>query len=44
MTTIQLFPDDSYNQKTIRQGHPPGRTNRKGASTTWWFWAAGRLA
>jgi pyruvate/2-oxoglutarate dehydrogenase complex dihydrolipoamide dehydrogenase (E3) component len=30
MTTIQLFPDDSYNQKTIRQGHPPGRTNRKG--------------
>lgn len=30
MTTIQLFPDDSYNQKTIRQGHPPGRTNRTG--------------
>jgi pyruvate/2-oxoglutarate dehydrogenase complex dihydrolipoamide dehydrogenase (E3) component len=30
MTAIELFPDDSYNQKTIRQGHPPGRTNRKG--------------
>jgi pyruvate/2-oxoglutarate dehydrogenase complex dihydrolipoamide dehydrogenase (E3) component len=30
MATIQLFPDDIYNQKTIRQGHPPEWTNRKG--------------
>src|SRR5262245_34391130 len=30
MTTIELFPADSYNQKTIRQGHPPDWTNRGG--------------
>ena len=30
MTVIELFPTDIYNQKTISQGHPPGRTNRKG--------------
>src|SRR3989442_9722344 len=30
MTTIELFPADIYNQKTIRQGHPPDWTNREG--------------
>jgi pyruvate/2-oxoglutarate dehydrogenase complex dihydrolipoamide dehydrogenase (E3) component len=30
MTTIELFPVDIYNQKTIRQGHPPDWTNRGG--------------
>ena len=30
MTTVELLPADSYNQKTLRQGHPPGWTNRKG--------------
>ena len=30
MTTIELFPADSHNQKTIQQGHPPGWTNRAG--------------
>jgi NADPH-dependent 2,4-dienoyl-CoA reductase/sulfur reductase-like enzyme len=30
MTTVELFPADSYNQKTIQQGHPPGWTNRAG--------------
>src|SRR5215831_10992729 len=30
MTTIELFPADIYNQKTIRQGHPPDWTNRGG--------------
>jgi len=30
MTTIELFPADIYNQKTLRQGHPPDWTNRKG--------------
>jgi hypothetical protein len=44
MTTIQLFPDDSYNQKTIRQGHPPGRTNRKGGEYDLVVLGAGRLA
>jgi NADPH-dependent 2,4-dienoyl-CoA reductase/sulfur reductase-like enzyme len=28
MTTIELFPADIYNQKTIQQGHPPSWTNR----------------
>jgi pyruvate/2-oxoglutarate dehydrogenase complex dihydrolipoamide dehydrogenase (E3) component len=30
MTTVELLPADNYNQKTLRQGHPPGWTNRKG--------------
>src|SRR5262249_41137505 len=30
MTTIELFPVDIYNQKTIHQGHPPDWTNREG--------------
>jgi hypothetical protein len=30
MTTVELFPVDIYNQKTIRQDHPPGRVNREG--------------
>src|SRR5215469_14836274 len=30
MTTIELFPVDIYNQKTIHQGHPPDWTNRGG--------------
>src|SRR6266851_2454474 len=30
MTTIELFPVDIHNQKTIRQGHPPDWTNREG--------------
>src|SRR6266481_1178572 len=30
MTTVELFPNDIYNQKTIRQGHPPDWTNRDG--------------
>jgi hypothetical protein len=30
MTTIELFPTDIYNQKTIQQGHPSGWTNRAG--------------
>src|SRR5215472_4473850 len=30
MTTIELFPADIYNQKTIHQGHPPDWTNRGG--------------
>ena len=28
--TVDLFPADIYNQKTIQQGHPPGWTNRAG--------------
>jgi pyruvate/2-oxoglutarate dehydrogenase complex dihydrolipoamide dehydrogenase (E3) component len=28
--TIELFPMDTHNQKTIQQGHPPDWTNRKG--------------
>ena len=30
MTTIELYPDDVYNQRTIRQGHPPDWVNREG--------------
>jgi len=30
MTTIELFPADIHNQKTIQQGHPPSWTNRTG--------------
>ena len=30
MTTVELFPADIHNQKTIQQGHPPGWTNREG--------------
>ncbi len=30
MTTIELFPADIHNQKTIQQGHPPSWTNRAG--------------
>jgi pyruvate/2-oxoglutarate dehydrogenase complex dihydrolipoamide dehydrogenase (E3) component len=30
MTSVELFPDDVYNQRTIRQGHPPGWVNRDG--------------
>jgi pyruvate/2-oxoglutarate dehydrogenase complex dihydrolipoamide dehydrogenase (E3) component len=30
MTTLELLPADTHNQKTLRQGHPPGWTNRKG--------------
>jgi pyruvate/2-oxoglutarate dehydrogenase complex dihydrolipoamide dehydrogenase (E3) component len=30
MTTIELFPADIHNQKTIQQGHPPSWTNRPG--------------
>jgi pyruvate/2-oxoglutarate dehydrogenase complex dihydrolipoamide dehydrogenase (E3) component len=30
MTTVELFPADIHNQKTIQQGHPPGWTNRAG--------------
>ena len=30
MTTIELYPDDIYNQRTIRQGHPPDWVNREG--------------
>src|ERR1700730_9517113 len=30
MTTIELFPADIYNQKTIQQGHPGSWTNRAG--------------
>jgi pyruvate/2-oxoglutarate dehydrogenase complex dihydrolipoamide dehydrogenase (E3) component len=30
MATVQLFPMDTYNQKTIQQGHPPAWTNRNG--------------
>lgn len=30
MTTVKLFPDDIYNQKTIHQGHPPDWINRDG--------------
>jgi pyruvate/2-oxoglutarate dehydrogenase complex dihydrolipoamide dehydrogenase (E3) component len=30
MTTVKLFPDDVYNQKTIHQGHPPDWINRDG--------------
>jgi pyruvate/2-oxoglutarate dehydrogenase complex dihydrolipoamide dehydrogenase (E3) component len=30
MTTIELFPVDIHNQKTIQQGHPPDWTNRQG--------------
>lgn len=32
MTTIELFPVDIHNQKTIEQGHPPGWTNRAGGA------------
>ena len=30
MTSVELFPMDVHNQKTIQQGHPPGWTNREG--------------
>jgi pyruvate/2-oxoglutarate dehydrogenase complex dihydrolipoamide dehydrogenase (E3) component len=30
MTTVELFPADIHNQKTLRQGHPPDWINRKG--------------
>ena len=30
MTTIELYPDDVYNRRTIRQGHPPDWVNREG--------------
>ena len=30
MTTIELYPDDVYNQRTIRQGHPSDWVNREG--------------
>jgi pyruvate/2-oxoglutarate dehydrogenase complex dihydrolipoamide dehydrogenase (E3) component len=30
MITVELFPADIYNQKTIRQGHPPDWINRDG--------------
>ncbi|MET7400557.1 FAD-dependent oxidoreductase [Dactylosporangium sp. NPDC005572] len=30
MTTVELYPDDVYNQRTIRQGHPPDWVNRDG--------------
>ena len=30
MTDVNLFPTDIYNQKTVRQGHPPGWINRGG--------------
>jgi hypothetical protein len=30
MTTIELFPADIHNQRTIQQGHPPSWTNRAG--------------
>jgi pyruvate/2-oxoglutarate dehydrogenase complex dihydrolipoamide dehydrogenase (E3) component len=30
MTTIELYPDDVHNQRTIRQGHPPDWVNRDG--------------
>jgi pyruvate/2-oxoglutarate dehydrogenase complex dihydrolipoamide dehydrogenase (E3) component len=32
MTTIELFPADIHNQKTIQQGHPPEWTNRAGGA------------
>lgn len=40
MTTIELFPDDIYNHKTISQGYPPDWINRDAASMTWSFSAA----
>src|SRR3984893_8709385 len=30
MTTVELFPMDTHNQKTIQQGRPSGWTNREG--------------
>ena len=30
MTTIELFPSDIHDQKTLQQGHPPEWTNRAG--------------
>jgi pyruvate/2-oxoglutarate dehydrogenase complex dihydrolipoamide dehydrogenase (E3) component len=30
MSTVELFPADVYNQKTISQGHPPDWSNRDG--------------
>ena len=30
MASVELFPADIYNQKTISQGHPPGWTNGEG--------------
>ena len=30
MTTVELFPADIHNQRTIQQGHPPAWTNREG--------------
>jgi hypothetical protein len=30
MTTVELFPNDIYNQKTVRQGHPSDWINRDG--------------
>src|SRR5213594_3337761 len=32
MTTIELFPVDIHNQKTIQQGHPPSWANRAGGA------------
>lgn len=30
MTTVELFPADIHNQKTVHQGHPSGWINREG--------------
>ncbi|MEQ7129144.1 FAD-dependent oxidoreductase [Actinopolymorpha sp. B11F2] len=30
MATVELYPDDVHNQRTIRQGHPPDWVNREG--------------
>lgn len=30
MTTLELYPDDVHNQRTIRQGHPADWVNREG--------------
>jgi pyruvate/2-oxoglutarate dehydrogenase complex dihydrolipoamide dehydrogenase (E3) component len=32
MTTVELFPADIHNRKTVDQGHPPGWTNREGGA------------
>ena len=34
MTTIELFPADIHNQKTIQQGHPPGWSQPRQAVST----------
>jgi hypothetical protein len=44
MTTIELYPDDVHNQRTIRQGHPPDWVSAKVVTTTWWCSAADRAA